>query len=150
MDNLLLNKQLDRFYNLWRESIIIYEDWAKQQGLSDNMVMIMDSVFNTPENCTPGYICHKWFIPKQTVNSILRDFEKKGYITLLPHPTDKRNKIIHMTKNGEVVMGNVVSKLRNLEFYVFKQMGKDKIETMNDNLEEFIKLFREGENNEQK
>ncbi len=150
MDNLLLNKQLDKFYNLWRESIIVYEDWAKQQGLSDNIVMVMDSIFNTPENCTPSCICHKWFIPKQTVNSILRDLEKKGYITLLPHPNDKRNKIIQMTKNGEVFIGDIVSKLRKLEFYVFTQMGKDKIDTMNDNLEEFIKLFREGENNEQK
>lgn len=150
MDNLLLNKQLDKFYNLWRESIIVYEDWAKQQGLSDNIVMVMDSIFNTPKNCTPSCICHKWFIPKQTVNSILRDLEKKGYITLLPHPNDKRNKIIQMTKNGEVFIGDIVSKLRKLEFYVFTQMGKDKIDAMNDNLEEFIKLFREGENNEQK
>ena len=32
MDNLSLTKELDRFYYLWRESIAIYEDWAKQQG----------------------------------------------------------------------------------------------------------------------
>ena len=35
MDNLLLTKELDRFYYLWRESIAIYEDWAKQYGLSN-------------------------------------------------------------------------------------------------------------------
>ena len=90
MDNLLLMKELDRFYNLWRESTAIYEDWAKQQGLSNNAVMVMDSIYSNKENCTPSSISHKWFIPKQTVNTILRDFEKKEYITLLQHPKDKK------------------------------------------------------------
>ena len=78
MDNLLLTKELDRFYYLWRESIAIYEDWAKQYGLSNNVVMVMESIYNNRENCTPSSISHKWFIPKQTLNSILRDFEKNG------------------------------------------------------------------------
>lgn len=101
MDNLLLMKELDRFYNLWRESTAIYEDWAKQQGLSNNAVMVMDSIYSNKENCTPSSISHKWFIPKQTVNTILRDFEKKEYITLLQHPKDKRNKIIQPTKKAK-------------------------------------------------
>lgn len=148
MDNLLLMKELDRFYNLWRESTAIYEDWAKQQGLSNNAVMIMDSIYSNKENCTPSSISHKWFIPKQTVNTILRDFEKKEYITLLQHPKDKRNKIIQLTKKGEEVMGNIVLKLKKLEFFTLSQMGKEKVDSMNDGLEEFVRLFRKGEINE--
>lgn len=148
MDNLLLMKELDRFYNLWRESTAIYEDWAKQQGLSNNAVMVMDSIYSDRENCTPSSISHKWFIPKQTVNTILRDFEKKEYITLLPHPKDKRNKIIQLTKKGEEVMSNIVLKLKKLEFYTLSQMGKEKVDSMNDRLEEFVRLFREGGRNE--
>ena len=49
MDNLLLTKELDRFYYLWRESIAIYEDWAKQYGLSNNVVMVMESIYNNRE-----------------------------------------------------------------------------------------------------
>lgn len=104
MDNLLLTKELDRFYYLWRESIAIYEDWAKQYGLSNNVVMVMESIYNNRENCTPSSISHKWFIPKQTLNSILRDFEKKEYITLLPHPKDKRNKVIQLTKKAKKLL----------------------------------------------
>ena len=85
---------------------------------------------------------------KQTLNSILRDFEKKEYITLLPHPKDKRNKVIQLTKKGEEIIGKIVLKLRKLEFYTLNQMGKEKIDNMNDGLEEFIRLFREGGKNE--
>lgn len=145
MDNLSLTKELDRFYYLWRESIAIYEDWAKQQGLSNNVVMVMESIYSNRENCTPSSIS---FIPKQTVNTILRDFEKKEYITLLQHPKDKRNKIIRLTKKGEEVMGNIVLKLKKLEFYTLSQMGKEKADSMNDGLEEFVRLFREGGRNE--
>ena len=148
MDNLLLTKELDRFYYLWRESIAIYEDWAKQYGLSNNVVMVMESIYNNRGNWTPSSISHKWFIPKQTLNSILRDFEKKEYITLLPHPKDKRNKVIQLTKKGEEIIGKIVLKLRKLEFYTLNQIGKEKIDNMNDGLEEFIRLFREGGKNE--
>ena len=148
MDNLLLTKELDRFYYISRESNAIYEDWAKQQGLSNNVVMVMESIYSNRENCTPSRISHKWFIPKQTVNTILRDFEKKEYITLLQHPKDKRNKIIRLTKKGEEIMGNIVLKLKKLEFYTLSQMGKEKVDSMNDGLEEFVRLFREGGRNE--
>lgn len=148
MDDLLLIKELDKFYRLWRESIDIYENWAKQYGLSDNIVTVMDCIYNNRENCTPSSISYKSFIPKQTVNSILRDFEKKEYITLLPYPKDKRNKIIHLTSKGEEIMGNIVSKLKDLEIYTFKQMGKEKVENMNNSLEEYIRLFQEGGKNE--
>lgn len=52
MDNLSLTKELDRFYYLWRESIAIYEDWAKQQGLSNNVVMVMESIYSNREIAT--------------------------------------------------------------------------------------------------
>lgn len=76
------------------------------------------------------------------------NFEKKEYITLLQHPKDKRNKIIRLTKKGEEVMGNIVLKLKKLEFYTLSQMGKEKADSMNDGLEEFVRLFREGGRNE--
>ena len=126
MDNLSLTKELDRFYYLWRESIAIYEDWAKQQGLSNNVVMVMESIYSNRENCTPSSISHKWFIPKQTVNTILRDFEKKEYITLLQHPKEKRNKIIRLTKKGEEVMGNIVLKLKNWNIILLAKWEKKK------------------------
>ncbi len=78
MDNLLLTKELDRFYYLWRESIAIYEDWAKQYGLSNNVVMVMECIYNNRENCTPSSISHKWFIPKQTFKFNFKRFRKKG------------------------------------------------------------------------
>ena len=45
-------------------------------------------------------------------------------------------------------MGKIVLKLRNLEFYTLNQMGKEKIDNMNDGLEEFVRLFRDGGRNE--
>ena len=127
MDNLSLTKELDRFYYLWRESIAIYEDWAKQQGLSNNVVMVMESIYSNRENCTPSSISHKWFIPKQTVNTILRDFEKKEYITLLQHPKDKRNKIIRLTKKRRRSYGQYCFEVKkNWNFILLAKWEKKK------------------------
>ena len=38
--------------------------------------------------------------------------------------------------------------LINLDFYNLNLLGKEKIDNMNDGLEEFIRLFREGGKNE--
>ena len=45
-------------------------------------------------------------------------------------------------------MGNIILNLKKLEFYTLNQMGKEKVDNMNDRLEEFVRLFREGAKNE--
>ena len=75
-------------------------------------------------------------------------FRKKGIYNSFTHPKDKRNKVIQLTKKGEEIMGKIVLKLRKLEFYTLNQMGKEKIDNMNDGLEEFVRLFRDGGRNE--
>ena len=39
-------------------------------------------------------------IPKQTINMILKEFERKGLVELLPMQEDKRNKLIRLTPAG--------------------------------------------------
>lgn len=45
-------------------------------------------------------ISEEWNIPKQTVNTILKDFQKKGYINMVSDDSDKRNKLICLTESG--------------------------------------------------
>ena len=46
-------------------------------------------------------ISEKWNIPKQTVNTILKDFLNKGYVEKVSSETDKRNKIVCLTEAGQ-------------------------------------------------
>lgn len=137
-------EQLQRFYALWREENAMYEDWAKEQGLSSNSALILYALYESKENCTQKSISQKWSIPKQTINTILKEFSAKGYIELLTDKADKRNKLIMLTPEGNAYACKIVEALHKRELFTIDRMGLDNITRMNDETELFINLFRSG------
>ena len=135
--------ELQRYYALWKDSTAMYKEWSKEQGLSSNGVLLLYSFHEEDSSYTQKMLSEKWCIPKQTVNMILKDFEKKGYVEMVPMPNDKRNKQICLTEKGKLYAANIVTKLHEKESYVIAQRGIGNIKSMNDNTELFIKLFRE-------
>ena len=90
-------------------------------------------------------ISEEWNISKQTVNTILKDFQKKGYINMVSDDSDKRNKLICLTESGMEYTKDIIEKLHSKEIYVIEKMGLENIESLNDNTELFIRLFKEGD-----
>ena len=62
---------------------------------------VLYSLYELKENCMQKSILQKWSIPKQTVNTILKEFSVNGYIELLTNKEDKRNKLITLTPKGK-------------------------------------------------
>lgn len=141
-------EQLRRFYSLWKESNAMYEEWAKERGLSSNSVLILYSLYEEGEECTQKTISQKWSIPKQTVNTILKDFTEKGYIELYASSGDKRSKLLELTQNGKTFAETVIEALHEKELFVIEKMGVENVMKMNDDTEMFINLFRNGGKNE--
>lgn len=139
--------QLQRYYTLWKDCTAAYEDWSKAQGLSSNGVLVLYSFCNGEEICTQKSISQKWCIPKQTVNTILKDFQKQGYVEMISMPEDKRNKLLRLTPSGQQFANAVVGKLRQKEIQILDEMGPEAMTALNDHLEQFVRLFREGDLN---
>ena len=137
-------EQLQRFYALWREENAMYDDWAKEQGLSSNSALILYALYEAKENCTQKSISQMWSIPKQTVNTILKEFSANGYIELSADKKDKRNKLIMLTPKGNAYAGKIVESLRKRELFAIDQMGLENITRMNNDTELFISLFKRG------
>lgn len=137
-------EQLQRFYALWREENAVYDDWAREQGLSSNSALILYTLYEEKENCTQKSISQMWSIPKQTVNTILKEFSANGYIELSADKKDKRNKLIMLTPKGNAYAGKIVESLRKRELFAIDQMGLENITRMNDDTELFISLFKRG------
>ena len=89
-------------------------------------------------------ISQMWSIPKQTVNTILKEFSANGYIELLTDKEDKRNKLVILTPEGNAYAGKIVEALHKRELYAIDRMGLENITRMNDDTELFINLFRSG------
>ena len=136
--------QLQRYYALWKDCNAMYEEWARAQGLSSNGILILYSFCDRDGTRTQKSISQQWCIPKQTVNTILKDFSAQGYVELSPMPGDRRNKLVRLTPAGQAFAQAVIGKMQRREMYVMERMGPQAIARMNDNLQTFIQLFRQG------
>ena len=123
--------QLQRYYALWKECTAMYEEWSKDQGLSSNRVFALYSFYESNGRCTQ--------------KMIIKDFQKKGYINMVSDDSDKRNKLICLTESGMEYTKDIIEKLHSKEIYVIEKMGLENIESLNDNTELFIRLFKEGD-----
>lgn len=137
-------EELDRYYMLWREISYLYEDWSKAHGLSFNEVMVLYSIYEDTVNCTQKMISQKWLIPKQSVNTILKDFERKRLVEFVPLQSDKRNKLIKPTSAGMEYADRIITELRRLELFIIEQMGVENITQLNDSMALFAELFKKG------
>lgn len=87
------------FCSAWQSISTVYEDYARKAGISYNSLYILNAILYT-ENCTQKQICEKTLLPKQTVNNVVTDFFKNGYIELRELPENRRIKTIHLTEKG--------------------------------------------------
>lgn len=141
--------QLERYYALWKDCTAAYEEWSKAQGLSSNGVLVLYSFCSGEEYCTQKSISSKWCIPKQTVNTILKEFQKKGYVEMASMEEDKRSKLLRLTDAGKAYAETIIGRLRKKEVCVMEKMGLENMLALNNGIESFTKLFREGDINDE-
>ena len=108
---------------------------------------MLSNIYEGKEDCTQRKISQHWQIPKQTVNMILKDLEKRGFVELLPIQEDKRNKRIQFTAKGNEYADTIISSLRKVELFVIEEMGTERIKQLNDNMALFVELFSKAGGN---
>ncbi len=144
INNNIFMEQLNKYYTVWQECNNVYEEWAKAHGLSMNSLLIFFSIQEDKQNCTQKAISQKWLIPKQTVNMILKDFEKRGLIELITMQKDKRNKLIQFTTEGKEYADSIISELRKVELFVIEKIGIERMKQLNDTNALFVELFKKA------
>ena len=95
-----IKQQADFFCDLNKRINSIYEEYAKSVGLSYTSLYTLHMIALT-ESCTQKFIADQMFLPKQTINSIITAFHKKGLIDLVEMAEDKRHKTLHLTEEGK-------------------------------------------------
>lgn len=140
MEHEMYTGELDRYFTLWRLCKAMYENWSKTYGFSCNETLVINFIAKS-KFCTQKHISDGLQISKQTVNMILKRFEKEGYVELTVNDMDKRSKFIKLTDKGSKASTELIADLLSIEIDTVKEMGIDKFRQMNDVQEEYIKLF---------
>lgn len=113
---------INAYYEIWFNTNAIYEEWAKTRGISYNALLIIHYIYENKEITLSG-LCAKTFLPKQTVSSILDNFESKGDIRKITSDSDCRRRIISLTTEGYEYAAKILGELRYVEEKTLKAMS---------------------------
>lgn len=138
---------LKTYNRIYKESDIIYHKYAKACGLSDMAFWILYSVAESDEYFTQRDFCNDWFFAPQTVNSALKDLEKKGIIFLESLPDNKKNKLIKPTQRGEKFIESVILPLIKTECESFTALSKKECELMLSTTKKYISVLKDKVSN---
>ena len=141
INNTTFMEQLNKYYAVWQEYNYVYEEWAKAHGLSVNSLLVLCAIYDGGDDCTQKKISQRWMIPKQTINMVFKDFERRGFVRQSPMPEDKRNKVIRLTKTGKEYADTIISQLRKAELFAIEEMGIGRMKQLNENMALFVDLF---------
>lgn len=134
-----IKDEIKSYYDFWFGISAFYEKWAKSHGLTSNALFALYTIHEYPNQCTQRLICEKLLFPKQTVNTILETFEKKGYIRKKVADEDKRNKYILLTDEGRQYADEILSHLFHFEEHALLKMDSNERTTMIKNSHAFLK-----------
>lgn len=122
----------------------LIERWIKKQNLSYNSFAVLYTLATSSNGqCTQKQISEEWYLPKQTVFNICKDYKEKGWIEYSESPTDKRERIMRLTATGKACAEPLAQATTNMIDAAFDAFGKKKIAQLFTLMTEFCQVCGE-------
>ena len=140
MDKLKIEEYSERLWQMHISVSGFYNEFAKQMGLTLTTLKVLTILYRE-NSCTQKYITQMTYLPKQTVNAIIKGFLKQGYIEeLIEVNSDKRNKDISLTEAGKAYATTIIEKAKEAEFRALGAIGEERVLA----LIEALNLYKEN------
>lgn len=101
----------------------LYGEWAKAHGMSYNEAMTLYAL-DLGRPCTQKQISQEWMIPKQTLNTIVKDLERQGYVCFEEQP-GRREKLVGFTQAGRAYAQEHLRELYQMEERAMAALSED-------------------------
>lgn len=135
--------QLERINKQIKEIAGLYKNCSGGLGVSENELWIWYTLIALQEEYSQQDICNAWSLSKQTVNSIVSNMVKKGYVYLEVVPGSKNRKIICLTEEGRKFGEKVIHPLVIAEQKAFERIPLKEKAAIVSGLDKFICYFKE-------
>ena len=124
-------------YNIKIEQL--YSEWAKRKGISYYALLVIFAL-QTHSPCTQKEISEKWLLPKQTVHTVIRDMQKKEYVTL-EQGRNQKEKLVTLTEEGNSYVQEMLADLDILENAATEMFSLADSEIIANGLKKFAEAF---------
>lgn len=116
-----IRAQMELFNTCFCKVNELYREWAKQNGMSYNTMMTLYAL-GQQQGCTQKQIADGWLIPKQTVNTVVKELEKRGMVRFEPLPGGKQ-KAVCLTESGQIYADRCLKTLYESEERAMRSLG---------------------------
>ena len=122
----IVSQNMRRFNHLTGEIGAVYHAAALKLGLTDSVMQILYTIYDSGESCMLSDICRLTGMAKQTVNSAIRKLEREGIICL--EAVNSKAKKVLLTGRGLVYTENTVAKIIKAENEIFDSWSRDEVD----------------------
>ena len=91
-----------------------YDEFAKQSNVSSALLWVLYAL-NDGNSHTQIEISNDWELPKTTVNTVIKEIQKNGYVDLIPIKGRRREMSIVLTESGKKYADRVLADLYKKE-----------------------------------
>ena len=99
-----------------------YDEYAKNNKVTSPNALWVLYALNDGEVHSQKTICQGWSIPKTTINTIVKEFENEGYVTLSHIEGTRREMSVVLTESGKEYADKLLSPLYEREKEVLKKV----------------------------
>lgn len=138
-----IKNQLEILKQKEKELNTLYRHIAIKFGISDNEFRIMYALMVSNVEYTQQSISGMLSLAKQTVNSVITNLTKKGYVNLETVPGTRNRKIIRLTDAGIEFGKNNVLHTYEAEQRAIAKMSDIEVQTCVEILGKYIYLLQE-------
>lgn len=142
-----INEKWELISKLNKEFDDIYHKIALHYNLSDSTFWVLYTLYDNKYELTQKEICQDWYYSKQTINSAIKDLEKKEYIVLSYKEGSNKSKIVSLTNKGKKVAKESVGRIMEIENSAFSKIDGKEFDMVIDFFKKNIAVFKEELNN---
>ncbi len=140
MENKICSR-IHRINYLNAELEALYHHASLKLGLTDSASIVLYTIYDQGGHCLLSDIYKQSGVSKQTVNSAIRNLEKKQILYLEQH--SGRAKRVALTDAGREYVQNTVARLFDAEAAAFSSWTEEEISAHIGYMEKYIRSFRE-------
>lgn len=134
-----ITKQLvDRFNQQLKELNHVYHVVAGKSGISDTELAVWSTILNSSEEYSQQDIAELLSLPKQTVNSVITNMQKRGFIYLEHVPGTRNRKVVCLTEKGRVYGKDTVQWVLDAEQRALDQSDPAQIQVCIEMMEDYM------------
>jgi DNA-binding MarR family transcriptional regulator len=122
----LMREVKDVFHKLTRQLNLFFLRW----NVPFTTYMVLDYLDCHHDHAESAGMADELTIPRQTMTALLDALEKQDILTRLPHPQDRRRKIVKLTPHGQEKVKRLKREIHAIERQTLAQVGEKEMRTL--------------------